>query len=638
MIPSHLLDQRLMGLLLEYLREEITRALSDRRPLEERWLRYQRMYKAQPEKAVKEFPFYGAANLVLPVIATDVDTIYSRLAGILFGPENLWSCSPLREDAVDFAPRLQEFLRWAQRAELNAYPATVDWLMELTKLGTGVLKERYRRDRRMVYEFRETQTQGWMPEAPAAERISRVMLKDSPVMHHVSLFDFLVPAGTIDHQEAPWVAERIMLDWSQIQQRVRAGIYMASDRLQAWHGRDRGGWVKEELQRQQGWEPSLATKFELWEGWVDFDIMRRGEPMPLLCTIHLPSMTYLRVDFNPFFHQEKPFSVARYLRQEKQFYGVGLGEMLEMFQEETTAMHNQRLDSGTISNAPMMMFKKGMGIREDEPIFVGRWFGVNEMDDIKPISFGRLPNSSINDEQMTMSYAQRRTGVNDYVMGNSSAAVGYATAQTNIMQHQEAAKRFDQTLREVREALGASGRRIVELYQQFNQGGKVFSVLGPKDGALVQQILEFPLELIRHSVSIDVTATSASLNKETQIRTNTILMQMVTQFYEQMFQGMQLAINPQIPPPLQILAQRMVLGGSTMMRRVLESYDMQDVNRIIPDMQEILYGQQQQLAQMGVAGAPGWAAAQQAIGPSGGQFPAGAFPVGGMAPPPVGNF
>lgn len=615
-------------MLMEYLRNEINRALSERRPLEEKWLRYQRMYKAQPEKQVKEFPFLGAANLVLPVGATDTDTIYSRLMGILYGPENLWSCSPLREDAVEYAPRLQEFLKWAQRAELNTYPAVADWLLELCKLGTAVQKQRYKRESKMVYEFRETMM------APM-ERFARILVQDNPVMEHVSLYDFLVPAGTIDLQSSAWCAERVMLNWQQVEQRARAGIYGNVDRLASWLARDRGSWLRQEIEKMGHFVPGQPNRLEVWEGWLDFDISAAGEPMSLVVSIHLPTMTPLRLDYNPFFHQEKPFEVARYLRQEKQFYGIGIMEMLEMFQEETTAMHNQRIDNATLANSVMMKGRKNIGIKEDEPIFPGRWFLLDDLNDVQTLQFGRGFDATIQDENLTMSYASRRTGVNDYVMGNQSAAIGYATAQTNIMQHQEAAKRFDQTLREVRQALGGGGRRIVELYQQFNSQGKEFTVLGPRDGEIVRQILQFPLELIRHSVSVDVTATSAALNKEVQIRTNTILMQLVTQYYQQAFEGMSLAMNPQLPPPLRMLAQQMVIGGSVMMKRVLDSYDMQDVNTIIPDIRDIVYGQSQQLEQLGGPAAGIWPQAvdpQQAAYAGGGPASQGLLPASGMAP------
>lgn len=585
---------------MEYLRVEIPRALADRRSLEEKWLKWQRMYLCVPEMPRKDFPFLGAANLVLPVGATDVDTIGSRLMGLMWGPENLWSTRPLREDFVDWAPRLQEFLKWAQNAELNAYNSTLEFLMELTKLGTGVLKQRYKREQKLVYEFRE------QPNGGLVERHQRIFTQDNPVQEHVSLYDFVLPAGSVDHQTAAWCAERLMLTWQQLEARARAGVYVLPAPLAPWAARDRGSWLREEMERLNRFHAGLANSVEIFETWLDFDVRGAGEPCPIVVTLHLPTMSLLRIDYNPFFHQERPFEVGRYLRQEKQFYGIGVMQLTEMFQEEGTAMHNQRIDSGTISNAPMMQAKRGTGIKEDEPIFLGRWILVDQIGDIGPVNFGRELRSTISDEQLTMQYKTQRVGVNDYVMGNPSPSVGYAAAQTNILQHQEAAKRFDQTFRETRLAVGGSGRRLTELYQQFNSRGKEFLVMGQKDGEIVRQILQFPLELIRHGVAIEVTANSASLNKETQIRTNMILMQLVTQYYEQALQAMQLLLNPGLPMEMRLMAQHMVQGGNVMIRRVLDSYDMQDVNRIIPDLQEILGGQQQQFgAGMGGFGAAG---------------------------------
>jgi hypothetical protein len=623
-IPYNELSQPAAGQLMEYLRLEITRALSERRPLEEKWLQWQRLYKALPERQVKEFPFYGAANLVLPVIATDVDTIYSRIMGILFEPDNLWSCSPLRPDATAYAPRLQEFLAWAQIHELKAYDAVADFVLEVCKLGTGVLKQRFRRSMEEVYEFRET-------PYGTTERFNNILVNDNPVLEHVSLYDFLVPsAATSDQETWPWCAERVMLNWGQLQERVKAGIYQGTDRLASWNAQDKGSWITQELQRMDRFAPGLATQYELWEVWTKFDIRGNGRPVSVVCTVHLPTMTYLRIDYNPFFHQEFPYSVARYLRQEKRFYGIGLAEMDEPFQEETSTMHNQRLDGHTLANSVMMKGRKGIGIKEDEPIFPGRWFLVDEMDDIEPMSMGRNFDSSIQDEQMTMSYATKRTGVNDYVMGNSAnASIGYAAAYTNVMQHQEAAKRFDQTLREIRQAVSDSGRRLVELYQQFNQEGKVFSVMGQQDGQLVNQVLQFPLELIRHSIAIDVTASSASLNKDVTIRTNTIIMQMVTQFYMQLMQGIQLIINPQVPELMRAVALQMVMGGTTLMRRLLDSYNVQDIDEIVPRMEEFLGGQQQPTQPtFGMAG-------PSAFGGGSGGPPAN-VPFGGMAGLPPG--
>lgn len=609
MIPADQVNPAAVQALHEYLIREIYATLSDRRPLEQRWRKFEQAYRALPEVDVKEFPFLGAANLVIPVVATDVDTIFARIMGILFAPENLWSARALKPEMVDYAPRVKEFLQWAQNNELNAYDAIADWVLEICKLGTGILKQRYRREVKWGFHYRET-AQG------VVQQVRESMVKDHPIIEHVPLERFLIPATAVDIQSAPWCAELVSLTWEQYMSRIEAGIYMYSERIMRSHAHERAPFIVQEKQRLDAFKPGMGDKLDFWECWLDFDVSGMNRRMPIVATIHLPSQTIVRLDYNPYLNQERPYSSARFLRQSNRFLGIGLAEMLTPVQDEVSAMHNQRIDAGTIANAPMFEAPRGIGIQENEPIWPGRFFLTDSPGTIKPIQFQGKFDPSVNYETLTMDYARRRTGVNDYMAGAANAATGYATATTSVHLLQEAARKIDQTLREIRNAIGESGTRVLELYQQFNQAGKIFAVMGPKDGAMMQQILSFPMEMMRYSIGIETTATSAALNKEVEIRTNMIVTELLSNFYQQLFQGMAIVVNPQMPPPMRQLAIQMIQGGILLMRRTLDSYGIQDVDRLVPNPME---------AQNGPAGAlpPAFGGAQGVppamVGPAPGQ-------------------
>jgi hypothetical protein len=606
MIPVEQVDPRAANALMEYLVREIRKAESERKPLEERWKLYYQMYKGEPDFEFKEFPFLGASNLVVTIIATDVDTIFSRLMGLLFAPDNLWSTRAMRPDMIEFAARLQEFLQIVQNRELGAYDAVADFLLDLCLLGTGILKQRYKRCYKQVYEFRET------PQG-VVEQIRKVKLEDHPVLEHVSLYKFLVPAYAIDIQSSPWVAEQLDLTYGQYMARVRDGIYTGHDRIMSWMATHKGSHVLQHLMKLDRFEPGLGDLLDVRECWLDYDIGGRGEPMAIVATIHIPSMTFLRVDYNPFFNQEKPYSFARFMRQAKRFYGIGLGEMQFHYQHEITAMHNQRIDSGTIANATMFKGKKGIGLRQDEPVFPGRWFMLDNLEDIQTMNMGSGKyDSTGQNEMMALQYSKQRSGVNDYVTGASTPAIGYAALGTNLQQLEQVTQRFDQTLREVRKCLSESGMRLVELYQQFNSNGKEIHYMGPQDGAIMSIFLQFPIELARMGVGIDVTATSAALNKEQQIRANTIIMQMLTQFYQQNLQAIQIALSPMVPEPMKQLAMLQISGSSIMMRRILDGYGVQDADMLVPRTGGGMDG-------------------------SAGQIPGGAFGGGAFGAPPIGG-
>jgi len=617
--------------LLEYLLEELRQAKAERRELEEAWKEYSLAYRARPEKKVKTFPFSGASNLVIPVIATDVETMFARLMGIFFAPANLWSVKAWQPEMADVAPRIQEFLQWAQENELNLEGPFGDFMLEMVKLGTGVLKQRYTRDQRKVYEWRE------LDNGQVYEAFQTLLLKDQPTVHHVPLWKFWVPDQLRSINSAPWCGELIDLSWSQYMQRVAMGVYQGVDRIGPWYATYRGSDYEQQAQRLDRFSPAFGKKLELYEFWLDFDIDGDMQTEALVCTLHPDSQSYVRLDFNPFFNQDKPYSAARFMRQEGRFYGIGFCEMLHQFQIEVSTMHNQRIDNNTILNTVQYKTTAESGIKVDEPVYPGKIWKLQNIDDLQPFNAGIKADTTIPAEQAAMEYAGRRTGISDWVLGQSSPATGYSTAYTTQQMLQQAGRRTDQVVREIRLAAAETGMRVLELYQQFNPRGKEFA-LGQADGQIVGQVLRFPIDLIRRGLKVSVTATDAASSKEAKIRTDTIIMQQLLQFYQQYMTGLSYVVSPVVPLPLKQAAMAMIEGASTLMRRILDNYDVQDAERLIPHLNQAVQNGQQQLAQLaalqgangggaspvaaaggptGMAGVPGDASGNGAGAPSG---------------------
>lgn len=595
MIPTSQYNPQRANDLLWYLIQELRRTMGDRQVLEAEWVRWEAIYRARPAMAKKDFPFVGASNLVVPIAATDVDTLFSRMMGLLFEPSGLWSISAQRPELIDFAVATQDFMEWAQHNEIQPYRPVGNWLLELHKLGTGVVKQRYVREMQKVYEWRELGQQTFQQQAV-------IMLQDKPQIDHVRLWDFFIPAGFPKIQQAPWVAERVRLTWPQFMNRVKAGIYTNADQVGAWFFNPPVNQVQAQMDKISNYQASINTQMEFYEFWLNYDIDGDGWDEALLCTIHLDSQTYVRLDYNPFFNQEKPYSAGCFMRDVNSFYGIGLCEMLDQFQEEITAMHNQRIDNGMVANSQMYAVRKdNLNIRKNEAAYPGKFILLNNpKEDIYPIPLGAGMGSAlaaaVESESVTRQEAQRRTGVNDYVSASGGPSQAYGAAYTTQQMLLQSDKRFGETLREIRDVLNESGTRILELYQQYNQGGKPFVALGQSAGTLVNVILKFPLDLIRKGLKVNVTAIDTQTSKEAQIRTTTLVFQQLQQFYTNYLQMLSYAMNPQMPPQLKQVAIQAAEGQAVLMRRILDLTGQKDYERMIPEIQGAQYAQQQQLA------------------------------------------
>jgi hypothetical protein len=239
---------------------------------------------------------------------------------------------------------------------------------------------------------------------------------------------------------------------------------------------------------------------------------------------------------------------------------------------------------------------------------------------------------------MTLAYHRERTGINDFVMGGDGADVGYATATTALNQLREGKKRFDQTMREVRQALSGAGMRILELYQQFAQGQKAYMAMGAEDGAIVQKVLTFPLDIIRAGINVDIAATNAAMNKEVEVRTNTLLMQLLQQHNMQTMQLMMQAMSPQLPEQVKQVIFTQIRGSTLLMRRILDSYGVQDADEMTVNFDKQMGGAASGPAP-GIGSPPGYGIPGNGGGvpaaPSMAALPAGAPGQLGGFPPPM---
>lgn len=635
MIPAELRAPGADRVLLEYLIAEFRTIRSERAQLEQDWSRWQEVYRARSPQGDVTFPFPGASKVTIPVAATDIDIFVAQMLGILWSTPNLWAVPARKAQMVTLAPKLEEWLTWAQGpGELNMYPTVTDWVTGVAKLGTGLLKQRYAREKKLVYEWRE------MPGGQIYENHVERTVLDRPDVSMVQLADFWVSPNFNDLQRAPCTFERVPLSWGQLEARANAGIYGDISKLAFWHkslqGQQRNVYQNAQQQLDH-FLPSRGETFDIIEAWCDFDIDGRGR-RPIVATFHELSNALLRVDYNPTFGQERPYSVARFIRNEGRFYGIGLCEIYESAQDEITAMHRQRLDSGTIRNSQVYKGRKGV-VKSGTEIFPGAVLVMeNPAEDLIPMNMGLGAGDTIGAESFLLQYMKQRTGVSDYMAGGAgSNGIPYSAATTAVEMLKQGKLKVDQVMREIRDALSETGRRVLEYYAQFDQGQKIAAVLGDEDALIVQGILALPLDMLRAGVGVEIAATSAHLNKETQLRTQQLIYEMVLQFYTQLFQAMQIAVNPQVPPELRAAAAQMMHGGTILMRRILETYNEQEVDQIIPDLRGLVTSGNAQLSALqGAIGGgapmgafPGAPPGVPAIGPG----PAGAVPTGPFGAP-----
>ena len=541
---------------------ELEEALRSHQDREERLDKWQKAYDGEPATAKKDFPWPGACNVVIPLIGIAVDSIVARIVNTLFSVEPFWSVRPLRPEVERLAKPVEGFLEWSRQNEFNMYNVVRRWIPEVVKFGWGYIKVPW--ELRTIRSFR--------PGAEGPELVERTLRRPNP--QHILLRDIVPQAGLEDElEQAEWLSQRFRLTDGQLREREAEGIYGNVD---AVIDHRRGSTT------EGGFREKLSELFEIWAFVPPSPSARLPESFVL--TFHKPTKTVLRAIFNPNFNMRRGFVKAKFIEREGRLEGFGIGKRLFDMQEELTTIHCQQVDNATLANTRFFIGRRG-AVRPRTRIHPGRFLTVPDPErDIKVVQLGDIYNSMRALSVEILAFAERASGVSDPFLGRESSVVGTrATATGTLAILQEGNRRFDLNVRDIRDALSQVGRLVLELNHQHRPEGFPFFVQGA-DGQLTEQILRLPEEFLASRMAVELTASTATINRDVERQGLITLLGVLTQYYERTLQIGTLLVNPQVPSELKELGARMAEGGRIIMERLVQSFNVKDIDAVLPSL------------------------------------------------------
>lgn len=573
-----------------------------------------RLYMGDPITARKTFPWDGAANLVVPLVGITVDSIVARIINTIFAVQPFWSAQALIKDLEPVVHPLQDFMEWSRINELDMYMQIRSWIVEVVKHGWAYLK--------IYWESFTHRT--FVISAGAARPRDKIVRR--PQVKHILLADIICQAGIEDElNQAEWMAHRIRLTDGQLRWRKHDRVYQEVDKILA-HKAEMTPMEEKVLQNElEEAAPRPRDKLNtLYEVYADLPLGGSDLPVPVMITYHHETRTIARCVYNPDVMGERPFKKGKFIDREGKRDGIGISRQLALLQEEISTLHNQQVDNATLANTRFFIGRRGV-VRNGTKVWPGRFLTVPDPSkDIITLPMADVYPSMRQLETSCLAYSERRSGVADYQLGRESNVMGNrATATGTLALIQEGNRRFDLNVRDVRDCLGAVGKKLLILNAQFRPSGMAYFVKG-QDGELIEQVLNLPDEFLADGIGMELTASTATINREIEKQGLMAMMGTLTQYYQQLIQISGIAMNPQTPPPVQQMAVQMADGARYLMSMIVQTYEIRAVDTLLPPS---LADQMQ---------ADTDANAQQPPGPQGGAGPnqngAGVAPAMGAPP------
>lgn len=601
----------------DWLSSDLLYAQGVHNPLISQWVAWLQQYRAPVKQPARNTPYEGAANYMLPMTATDVDQLYAKFIQTIHATDNLWTLSDLNERWTDTKKPMQDFLQWLDGNVLHMYDVNKRVFNEMVKLGTGIYKTGWTYERRPVMTYDDR-----------GKVVKAMKVTGKPFVDHVKLPNLLFPPTSLslqadDQGGAPWVAERMRIPVSRLkwmadatspylpniskddlnfvitfeeagQSEYDAAVTDAQYDKAARPGVDfENESAPATTATSRGAPGRYLREIELYEVHARFPTQGADSEDDVIVWYHQPTQKIIRGVYQYYHHMSRPYEVVRYFPSDG-FYGIGVCEQKEVFQQMQSDLFNFNWDNVILANSRMIVAQAGANIAPNEPIYPNKvWITDGDVRS----SFGVFPMADIYQslpalQGMVQAMGEKRTGVGDLQLGNMDSLPSRTPATTTISLLQEGSRRPDLTVKDLRYGgISKVGLRTLQNCQQYmsspqDVGGKLLlematQMLGMPEGQLVGKKLSMPLENIEFGLGCAITATSGTENKEVAKQNVLALLQLSGQVAQQCLSFGQLAM--QAPnTPLAEMAQLAINGQVELFRRALEQYDIRNPEDILP--------------------------------------------------------
>lgn len=562
------LDEEVITALKSYIQTEITNHKSERSAIEKRWIDEQNDFWAEPSTQPTDSPLVGFASIIVPLTAIAVEAIHARDMGQMFGLKEFISID-VADEYVKAKPGLEKLFNNLFLNELNIRKKLESPVLQITKHGTGIAHTCYREVKSTVVKTADD------------KEIKVPIYRQKGIdVDGIDINDFMMPFYCTEVENSPWVGHRFRVSEHQIKQMVASG-YLAEDayvKLRSYASNAGEGSTDSFTQNkreQTDTTPSFPSEVVLYRLLLDWDVDGNEEEEYSVEVIwHELSGEILSIRY----HEERDYDKGVYAPVEYAWYGYGIAKQNHEFQVEVTTQHRQRLDNATIANMAMFKVKQSSAhlIRDDEPIFPGKRWIVENMDDIEPMFIGDVKASAYNNENQVVIYSQQRTGVNELTLGMPNVGTP-GTASDSLARVQESNRKFDYFYNNKKEFVNKVIRRVALSTIEHGVSQKeIFEYIpNSRDTEL---FLLLGIEKLKNQLLFNIQLAGAKNNKILDRQSYTQLTGMMTQYWTQY-----MALSQQLGDQNMTMeiAKSALRAADVAMLEILRSFDVPNPEKLI---------------------------------------------------------
>lgn len=572
-----------------WLYNEIEDALSSRKRLDAIWRECLKMYNGVPKIDTRDVPIPNAPNIEVTIGAIAADTINAQAIDLIFNTSPLVTVRPkpkFKDDmeTVAEAKALQRFVNHISTSpETNLREAVETFVLDDIQLGTGVLYVPY------VQKRKKTKT--------------AKILNAAPRFYCMPVEDVIVPSGSSQCvDDLPFLGLRFHYTMQELVDYAKVNNWNLEHASPAFEK----DWVRssrEMLGRQTEGVLNKGNMFDVMHIFCYYDIDGDGYDEDLHVVWNHSGRALLHINYNAM--DRRPIEKAVYQRIPHLFFGLGVLQMMMPFEEKLTDVHNYATLNILLANSRVWVGSEGLP--ETMKIWPGKYVQTpNPSEDLIPLQMADVYNSIWQDQMVTMQLANQRVGINDVSQpSNIPSRTPGVTAMSFL---QQVNRRFTPAFDSMRDAIGGAIRQACYRYSERLLSGdqkvteSIMGILGYEDGSRVINVLL--RDTFDEAIDLELTAASASVNREADRQNAIMLTNILSQYYQRTLELVALAANPQTPPEVASVARKIADSASEVIDRTVRTFDqIRDPATFVVEIEEEINSIEQTAEQQQALGA-----------------------------------
>jgi hypothetical protein len=554
---------------------------------EDKITKWRKAYEAEPREKTREFPFYNASNLVVPIIATFSDTLLARVMSAILKTRPPWAAKIFGEHKdIDDSVRsvLEEFMEYVgiEPEELDLYRVYHEWFGDAIKYGTSLLKCPHE----VRYIDEVVMDSGDDISDTAKPSFMREVSYEGPRPEKIPFEDFLIPPNAKTLESCDIKIHKRRMIRSELEERKFFKIYDAYkvDQILQKPDRTAPSYV------QQMKEDTLGAhtvgqygyaEWDLYECWLKWATPDGKFKPKIIATYHKQTDTLLRTIYDT--STLDPYVLARLFYRDDMIYGYGFCETMWAFQEEISEQHNQRLDNRTIANTRVWRVNPDSKLHAGYRIYPSAMLPA-EKDEIEGLQSGDISAQTIEDERFSLELAERRAGISPPMQGagaGSQGKRGIYTAMGTLSVMQEGNSRTDLNTSDLRYSHTKLGRVLLMDYAKYGLSSRLMEQFGDKSSKIARA-----LEAIQsRRIGLPVYSSTASVNREVEKQNDLMLVNVLRQHYMGIANILGQMGNMMTNPTVKTYLEQVIKASNLVMKSVLRNFQKEDIDAIIPEPQ-----------------------------------------------------